>query len=114
MSVSMPNSCRAETLISGMPDTFSRAAVVVEAITCPTKQSPPNCGSNHSRRPICALQAANWRGCPEKGSSLRRQVLAGQQSGIGGVDLFEFFLGIPRPAIGVRMVQFDQFLVTRF
>ncbi len=33
MSVSMPKSWRAETLISGMPETFWRAAVVVEAIT---------------------------------------------------------------------------------
>ena len=28
--------------------------------------------------------------------------------------MLQFFLGIPCPAIGVGMVQFDQFLVTRF
>ena len=68
MSVSMPNSWRAETLISGMPETFCRAAVVVEAITCPTIQSPPDCGpTDHSRRPNCAPQATNCRGCPEQG-----------------------------------------------
>ena len=40
MSVSMPNSWRAETLISGMPETFCRAAVVVEAITMSYKTKP--------------------------------------------------------------------------
>src|SRR5258708_36992774 len=107
MSVSMPNSCRAETLISGMPETFSRAAVVVEAITCPTKQSPPNWGQNHSRRPICALQAANWRGCPDKGDSLPAEQLARPPGGRGGRHLFEFFTASPTPAAALGVVQFN-------
>src|SRR5687767_12533697 len=115
MSVSMPKSWRAETLISGMPDTFCRAAVVVEAITCPTKQCPPNCGPYHivagrfvrRKRPI-------GRPCLARGNLLDGKVFRCSQGGIGGVDFLELFLGVARAAVGVGMVDLDQFLVTRF
>src|SRR4051812_30701615 len=118
MSVSMPNSWRAETLISGMPETFCRAAVVVEAITCPTIQSPPNCGLApivasrfvHRKRPI-AVAALNRANCSRL---IDGQVLGCPQGGIGGVDFLQAFFGLPVAAIGIRMVDFDQFLVTRF
>jgi ABC-type nitrate/sulfonate/bicarbonate transport system substrate-binding protein len=55
-------------LIDAVPN-LQAAAVVVEAITCPTKQSPPNCGLKsivagrfvHCKRPIAvaALNGAN-------------------------------------------------------
>src|SRR4030095_11793035 len=106
-----------------MPETFCRAAVVVEAITSPTKQSPPNCGLKsmiagrfvHRKRPIAvpALNRANHSAgrCSDARAG---ECSRPPKGGIGVFFLLQFFSGTPSPAIGVGMVQFDQFLVTRF
>ena len=65
----------------------------------------------HRKRPI-AVAALNG---PNRSPGLAYgQVLGRSQGGIGGVDFLKFFLGLPVAAIGIGMVDFDQFLVTRF